>query len=182
MTLTADNVRVGVTGAVFRAPAGTTLPTSVSGTLDTAFWDVGYISEDGVVTSTSADTSDIKAWQNGDLVRRVQTSHDFTVKFTMLETSEVTLGLYYNDFTHGAGSASGKVQVKGVQGYRGEFVINVVDDTNMIRLVLPDAQITAREDVSYVNGDAVMYGVTLTCYPDASGVKAYLYFETDAAS
>lgn len=182
MALTADNVRVGVTGAIFRAPTGTTLPTTVGGTLDTAFWDVGYITSDGVTTSTSTDTNDIQAWQNGDIVRRVQTSHDFTVQFTMLESNETTLELYYGNFTHGAGAASGTVQVKGEQGYRGSFVLNVVDDTNLIRIVLPDAQVTERGDVSYVNGDAISYPVTLTCYPDASGNKGYLYFETDAAS
>jgi len=182
VALTADNVRVGVTGVVRRAVLGTALPTTVTATPDTAFWDVGYISEDGVVTSTSTDTNDIKAWQNGDLVRRVQTSHDYTVQFTMLETNETTLELYYGNFTHGAGAASGVAQVRGEQGYRGSFLVDVVDDTNRIRLVLPDAQVTDRGDVSYVNGDAIQYQVTLTCYPDASGNKAYIYVETDAAS
>ena len=83
---TAENVRVGVTGAVYFAPAGTAVPTSVSGVLNAAFVDVGYIGEDGVSESISADTNDIKAWQNGDVVRRVQTSHDYTVSFTMLRT------------------------------------------------------------------------------------------------
>jgi hypothetical protein len=182
MALVANNVRVGVTGAVFRAPAGTALPTTATGALDTGFWDVGYISSDGVTLSTSTDTNDIQAWQNGDITRTVQTSHSFTVQFTMLETNETTLGLYFNAFTHGAGAASGVAQVKGVQGYRGEFVINMTDGTQTMRLVLPDAQVTDRGDITIVNGDAIQYQVTLTAYPDGSGNKAYLYFEMDAAS
>lgn len=179
---TAANVRVGVTGAVYKAATGTTLPTDVSSALDVGFEDVGYIGEDGVVTSTGTDTNDIKAWQNGETVRKVQTSHDFTLAFTMIETNAKTLELYYGNFEAGPGGASGVVEVRSEQGWRGELVLNVVDDDQLIRIVVPDAQVTEREDVSYVNGDAIAYGVTITCYPDNTGVKAYIYFETDAAS
>lgn len=181
MTLTAANVRVGVTGTVKMAATGTALPTTIPASLNSGFNDVGYISEDGVVTATSTDVTDIKAWQNGETVRKIQTSHDFTVQFAMIETNERSLELYYGAYSHNFG-ADGSVQVRASQGYRGCFVIDVVDDEDLIRIVLPDAQVTEREDVSYVNGEAISYGVTLTCYPDVSGVKAYIYFDTNAAS
>ena len=176
MATTASSVLVGVTGSVYMAPTGTALPTTTGASLNAAFVEVGYISEAGVITSTSTSTNDIKAWQNGDVVRRVQTQHDYTVKFTMLESNPNSLELYYNDYT------SGDVQVTGTQGFRGCFVINVVDGTDLVRIVLPDAQVTERGDVAYVNGDAASYEVTLTSYPDGSSVKAYLYFTTDGAS
>lgn len=182
MPTTAANVKVAVTGSVYTAPTGTALPTSVSAALNTAFSDLGYISEDGVVLSTATDQTDIKAWQNGDTVRSIQTSHDFTVAFTMIETNELTLAVFFNAFTHGAGAASGTALIKGNTPYRGEFVINVVDGTDLFRLVLPDAQVTSREDITLANGEAIGYGVTLTAYPDASGNKGYLYVETVAAS
>ena len=182
MALTAENVRVAVTGAVFYAPAGTTVPTSVSEELDPGFVDVGYISDDGLTTSTPTETSDIRAWQNGDIVRRVQTSHDFTVQFAMLETSAATLALYWNDYTAGAGADSAVVEVTGAQPYRGAFVINVVDGDNLMRIVIPDGQITERGDITYLNEAGIMYDVTITAFPDGSGVKAYIYAESDAAS
>ena len=181
MALVSDNVRVGVTGAVYVAPSATALPTSTAASLNAAFTDVGYIGEDGVTTSTGTDTSEIKAWQNGDVVRRVQTSHDFTVQFAMIETNAKSLELYYGNYTSG-GAGSGSVQVTGTQPYRGSFVVHVVDDTDLIRIVIPDGQVSERGDVSYVNENAVSLDVTITCYPDASGVKAYLYFETAGAS
>lgn len=179
MAATAGNLLVGVTGSIYMAPSGTALPTTVSASLNAAFADLGYISEDGVSTSTSIDTNDIKAWQNGDTVRKIQTGHDFQVNFTMLETNAKSLELYYGNYTS---ATNGKVEVKGVQGYRGCFVINVIDDEALVRIVLPDAQVTDKGDVSYVNADPASLPVTLTCYPDTSGVKAYLYFETDGAS
>ena len=87
MALDATQVRVGVTGAVYVAPTGTTLPTDATTSLAVAFDDVGYISEDGVTETQDTDTNDIVAWQNGAVVRKIQTSHDLTYSFAMLETS-----------------------------------------------------------------------------------------------
>lgn len=182
MVATAANVQVGVTGTVNVAPTGTAVPTSTSGALNTAFYDVGYISEDGVTETTGTSTSQIKAWQNGAIVRTVQTEHNYQLKFTMIETNEKSLEVYYGNYTHGAGAADGSVQVTGTQGYRGAWVVHVIDGTDLRRIVIPDGQVTERDDVSYVNGDATAYGVTIDCYPDTSGVKAYHYFAGDGAS
>lgn len=186
MPQSAGAVVVGVTGDVYTAPLATTLPTDVDTSLNVAFSAVGYISEDGVSTSTSTDTNDIKAWQNGTIVRKVQTSHDFTLSFSMLETNEKSLQVYYGSFTAGPTTASGVVAITGAQGYRGAWVFDVLDSggtgDGQIRIVVPDGQVTEHEDVSYVNGDAIMYGVTVTCYPDSTGTKAYLYFEAGGAS
>jgi hypothetical protein len=182
----AGAVIVGVTGDVYTAPLATALPADVDTALNAAFAAVGYISEDGVVTSTSTDTTDIRAWQLGTIVRKVQTSHDFTLQFAMLETNEKSLQVYYGNFTAGPTTASGVVAVTGAQGYRAAWVFDVLDSGSstegQIRIVVPDGQVTEYEDVAYVNGDAAMYGVTVTCYPDSTGTKAYLYFEAGGAS
>jgi hypothetical protein len=182
----AGAVVVAVTGDVYTAPLATALPTDTDTALNAAFAAVGYISEDGLTTSTSVDITDIKAWQNGTIVRKVQTSHDYTVSFSMLETNEKSLQVYYNSYTAGPTTASGVVAITGAQGYRGAWVFDTLDSggttDGQIRIVLPDAQVTEYEDVSYVNGDAVMYGVTVTAYPDSTGTKAYLYFEAGGAS
>lgn len=165
---TAANVRVGVTGAVYSAPTGTPLPTDAEATLNVAFHDLGYISDDGVVEGISTDSTKIKAW-GGDTVREVQTSHDVTYKFTMLETTDETQQIYY-------GSASGGVvEVTSAQGERGEWVVQVIDGDQLIRIVIPDGQVTDRGDVTYHTDDATGYEVTITAYPDESGVKAYKY-------
>jgi hypothetical protein len=180
MALTASNVRVAVTGGVFGAPAGTTLPTDALAALDPEFDELGYVGEDGVTQAMATDVTDIRAWQNGDIVRKVQTSHDLTYALSMLETNEHTLRTYYGDFS--GTIDAGTVEIKGEQGVRQSWVLNVVDGDVRIRIVIPDGQVTERGDVSYVNGDAVMYPITITAYPDASGVKAYLYTDADGQS
>jgi hypothetical protein len=174
MATTASLVRVGVTGGAYTAPEGTTIPTTAEASLDGAFAEVGYISEDGVTQSMAADITDIRAWQNGDVVRKIQTSHDLTYAFTMIETSEVTLEAYYGNYT------TGTVEINADQLPHGPWVLSVIDGDAVIRIVIPDGQVTERGDISYVNGDAVGYPITITAFPDGSGNKAYMYLDADA--
>ena len=180
MALTADNVRVGVTGAVYGAATGTTLPTDVDTTLDAEFDELGYLSEDGITQAIGSDVNDIRAWQNGDIVRKVQTSHDLTYAMSFLETNEHTLGVYYGDYS--GTSDAGTIEVRGTMGIRQSWVFNVIDGDAKLRVVIPDGQVTERGEIAYVNGDAIMYPVTITAYPDASGVKAYIYYENGVSS
>jgi len=184
MALTAENVRVGVTGAIYVAPVDTALPTDATTVLPVDHEDVGYISEDGVTETQDTDTDDIVAWQNGAKVRKVQTSHDLMYAFTMIETSEVTLREYYGNWTAGAVGppiTDDTVVIDGAELPHRVWVLSVVDGDNLIRIVVPDGQITETGDITYANGDAVGREVTITCYPDSSGNKAYIYMATVAA-
>jgi hypothetical protein len=49
------------------------------------------------------------------------------------------------------------------------------DGSDLIRIVVPDGQVVERGDVVYKNDTPIGYQVTVTAYPDASGVKAYIY-------
>ena len=87
MPLVSDNVRVGVTGAIYFAPSGTALPTSASAALNAAFTDLGYADETGVVETQGETITNIRAWQNSAVVRKILTEHDLTYAFTALETN-----------------------------------------------------------------------------------------------
>ena len=182
MALTAANVRVGVTGAVYVAPIATALPDDATTSLIAAYEDVGYIHEDGVTETQDTDTNDIIAWQNGATVRKVQTNHDLMYQFTMLETSEVTLREYYGNFAEagsvGAGDpADDKVVIDGAELPNRRWVLSVLDGIHTLRIVIPDGQVTERGDITYANDDAVGREVTITCYPDTNGNKAYIYMD-----
>lgn len=182
MTQVAGNVRVGVTGGIYVAPAATALPTTPSAALDGAFTEVGYLNEDGVTESQGTETNDIRAWQNGDVVRKVQTSHDLTYAFTLLETNPTSLELFYGNYDDGGGAGPAVVEITGEQPDHNSYVLQVIDGDDLIRIVIPDGQVTERGDVVYQNGDAITRPVTITCFPDADGVKAYQYLETEGAS
>lgn len=178
----AAGVRVGiplVTGGVWSAVTGTALPTDANTALNVAFAGLGYVDENGVTQATSADTTDIVAW-GGDTVRKVQTSHDVTFKFALLETNVAATKEYYGqaNVTDTAGALAIEVN-SAVLDHR-EYVIEMKDGDRKGRIVIPDGQVTERGDISYVSGDAIKYDVTVTAYPDASGNKAYIYWD-DAA-
>lgn len=179
--LDATQVRVGVTGAVYVAPDGTALPTDASTALPVDHEDVGYISEDGVTETQDTDTEDIVAWQNGAKVRKVQTSHDLMYQFTMIETSEITLREYYGNFTAGDVGSDDEVVIDGSELPHRVWVLSVLDGDHVLRVAIPDGQITERGDITYANGEAVGREVTITCYPDDSGNKAYIYMAEVAA-
>jgi hypothetical protein len=171
-----------VTGAAFTAVSGTTLPTTEVAALHANFKLVGYLSEAGLVQHIGTDSTDVTAW-GGDIVRRVQTTHDVTYDLEMIETNEVTQGVYYGtanvvqtdgDVDDGERLA---IQIKSTVLPRARWVFEFLDGDRVGRLVLPDAQVTGRGDVTYVHSDAVRYPVTLTAYPDSSGVKGYLYWD-----
>ncbi len=68
-TPNSKNVSVGKpkkAGAIFRAPLGSTLPTDATTTLDAAFVQLGYASEDGLTNSNSPESDNIAAW-GGDI-------------------------------------------------------------------------------------------------------------------
>ena len=181
MPLAASAVRAGLTGSILYAPPGTTLPTATSTAL-AGFVDVGYATDDGVTVTVDTQTADIRGWQNGDLLRRIQQSVTFSVHFIMAETNENSLKLFFNNYTHGAGVVDGTVTWNGGVPSRGPVVIDVLDSTNLMRIVMPDAQVTDRGDISIVSGDIIKYEVTMAGYPDATGNSGYMYVSSAAAS
>lgn len=176
-TLTAANVAVAGTGAVYRAVLGTTLPANADAYLPVAWKGHGYISQDGVSESIDEQTTDIIAWQNSDLVRKVMTSQDVTYMFSGLESNENMLTSYYGNYT------AGVVQIRGQQGIRAAWVFDFIDAGEFhVRIAIPDGQVTQRGGVTRNAQGAFEYPITITCYPDTSGVKAYLYVDDTPVS
>lgn len=174
MALNADNVRSAVTGAIYSAAKGTALPATATATLDAAFKDHGYVSEDGVTESTSRTVEQIRAWQNATVVREVPTEGEATYAFTLIETNADNVGLYYGDTVD---NTNGSVRVRPtVVGDRRAFVIDVVDGANYVRTVVPDGEVTERGEQVYANGQPIGYPVTIKAYADANGVAATKYY------
>lgn len=160
MSLDSGNVRVAVTGAVYVAATGTAAPTTEDSTLDAAFGDLGYVSEDGITESRDRTSTNIKAWQNGDTVRTVVTEATYTLAFTMIETKAGTVELFY-----GNAPVAGKVVVVPTKtGGRKAFVVDVIDGDEALRIYIAEGEVTETGDLVYANGEAIGYPVTITGY------------------
>jgi len=174
MALDSDNVRVAVSGAVYVAPTGSTAPTTSSSALDVAFVDLGYVSADGISESIDRSTTQIRAWQNGSLVREVTAEGTYSVSMTFIETNEAVLELYY-----GTANSSGQFDIDPTStGGRKSFVLDVVDGSNVERIYIPAGEITALGERTLASGEAVGYDVTITAYADTDSTAVTKWFSS----
>lgn len=174
MALDSDNVRVAVTGAVYVAPTSTTGPTTSASALDGDFVDLGYVSADGITESIDRVTNQIRAWQNGSLVREVTSEGTYSVSMTFIETQEAVLELYY-----GSTQTSGEFNIDPTStGGRKSFVIDVVDGSLVERIYIPAGEITALGERTLASGEAVGYEITITAYADAGSTTVTKWFSS----
>ena len=174
MALDSDLVRVAVTGAVYVAPTATSAPTTSSSALDVGFVDLGYVSADGIAESIDRSTNQIRAWQNGSLVREVTSEGTYSVSMTFIETSEAVLELYY-----GTTNSSGEFAIDPTStGGRKSFVIDVVDGSTVERIYIPAGEITSLGERTLASGEAVGYEVTITAYADAGSTTVTKWFSS----
>lgn len=177
---TASNVSAGkplATGAIWAAPLGTTLPTSTSEALDSAFKCLGYCSDDGLTNGTNLESEKIKAW-GGDTVLTIQTSKDDTFKFTLIEVlNEDVL-----KFVYGSSNVSGSLATGLVVGANNtdveekSLVIDMImRDNTAKRIVIPTAKISEVGDIVYSDSEAVGYETTISTSPDSQANTHYEY-------
>lgn len=170
----ASNVSFGkpkASGAVFVAPAGTTLPTNATASLDAAFEGLGYVSEDGLVNEVETDTENVNAW-GGDLVLVGQTTFSETFTVNLIETNEKALEVYYGA-DNVTVDGSGNITVT----QNSDVLPNVVVVFELVltggrikRIVVPNAQIVDRSgEISYTDGEAIAYPAVFTAFPDDNG-------------
>ena len=174
-----ENVLVALTGGIVTGPTSATAPTDADSAWAGDFTDLGYISEDGVTESPSDDSTEIKAWQNGQIVRRMITGSSTTYQFTLIETTADGLELYHKGSVvtpEGGGAAS--IAVKNPTNDRRSFGIDVIDGDNLVRLYIPDGEVTERGDIVYKNDEAIGYQLTVTAYPDDEGIHTYKFFSS----
>lgn len=162
------NVAAGITGAVAVDAANTaTAPTGTASAL-TGFTEVGYISEDGITEARERSVENRRAWQNGEVVRTLSTEGNLTYTFTMIETNLATIETYYGvEVTQSATEGEFVINPTATGG-RKQFVITVIDGSEIERHFIPQGEITEVGEKVIVNGDVIGYEVTLTAYPDTT--------------
>lgn len=171
MALDSDNVRVAVTGAVYVGPTSATGPTSSSSAL-TGFTDLGYVSSDGITETIDKTTNQIRAWQNGSLVREVISEGTYSVTLTFIETKLEVLELYFGSAITG-GELDGDPTKS---GGRKSFVMDIVDGSIVERTYIPAGEVTAVGERTLASGEAVGYNVTITAYADTDNVTFKKFF------
>lgn len=177
-----ENVTAGkpaVGGAIYRAPLGTTLPTTATAKLNEAFKAIGYISDSGLVNSNSPASTAIKAW-GGDTVLTTQTDKPDTFKFMLLEAMNVDVlkAVYGDDNVSGDLDSGIVIKANSEEQGASVWVVDMILRGGVLkRVVVPCATITAVGDVTYSDSAAVGYDTTISAQPDTAGNTHYEYIQ-----
>jgi hypothetical protein len=88
-----SQIVVGADGEIHTAALSSTQPTTASGTFDSAWTDLGYVTEDGVTMRDSKEHVDLNVWQEFYPARQIVTSKNFEVVFTLRQWNTQTLSI-----------------------------------------------------------------------------------------
>ena len=178
--VTTSKPKIG--GAVYRAPLGTTLPTEATTALDAAFVCLGYVSEDGLTNSNSPDSDKIKAF-GGDTVHTYQKEKSDTFQFKLLEAlnPEVLKTVYGDDNVTGTLKAGLTVKANSNAAEDKSWVVELILNGVLKRVVIPQAKITEIDDIVYADEEALGYDITITATPDTDGNTHYEYLKEGTA-
>lgn len=174
------NVSTGkpnVSGAVFRAPLGTSLPTDASTSLASAWIELGYISEDGITNNNTPDTDTVKAWGGQKvLVLTNEKTDEWTMTLIESMNTEVLKTVYGDDNVTVAGSGLITVKATAEELDDASYVIDMVMKGGALkRVVIPTGSLSELGEITYKDDEAVGYEITLNALPDSNGVSHYEY-------
>ena len=175
--VTVGKPKVG--GGIYRAPAGTALPTSATAALDEAFENLGYISEDGLTNEREND-EEIRAW-GGDIVMRTMTD---TFGFTLIEAMNMQAlkAVYGDDNVSGTMESGISITANDIMQANCVFVVDMIFQGNVMkRIVIPNGQVTEVGEITYADSEIVGYETTVQANVDASGNTHYEYIARPAA-
>lgn len=182
MAQTVANVsaaKPAVGGAVSVGATTAALPTSTSGTL-TGFTALGYISEDGLTNNNTPENDEIKAW-GGDTVLNLMTGKTDTFTFTLIEALNIeVLKVVFgsSNVTGTALTAGYTVNAKAAEMEAHAWVVDMILRNNVAkRVVIPNGVISEIGEVTYADGEAIGYEITVTAFPNSSGVTHYEYIK-----
>lgn len=166
-------------GGLMGAVAGTALPTDITTAPNVAFKDLGAITEGGLVLSQDLSIDKIRDW-NGDQMRTVLQEFSGTVQVSFLETTAEVLKAVYGAAQVVTTATSGTPTKQAIKLGAWlppvmPFIANILDDVRAMRVVIPNGQITSRNDMNFTRNDPIEHGGTIECFPDASGVSIYIY-------
>lgn len=182
-TADVSNVKGVQGGYGFSAPYGTTVGTTSDpfATLDNAFDNMGFISSDGIEESIESDTEEITD-MNGDVVYVAKSSETETLVLTLISITKESLNEWHgHQNVDDTAQTYFKVVHTSVDHDQRVYVFELLlKDGRKWRKVVPNGQVTEVGSIVHASGEVAGREITITCSPDADGVRVYDYIEKTA--
>ena len=179
-TMNAAEVTVGaakVTGAIYVAPKGTTLPTDATTELAQAFALLGFTSDAGVVVSESSSSEDIRAWEGRVKVYTIKTEYTEQVSFTPIQCNADVARLMWGADMVEVDSETGAIHAKHHGGSLEPVVIAIetVPREGIVRRNAGEFQLTERGEQTFNGTQVDGRQLTFDAIPDEDGVTMHEY-------
>jgi hypothetical protein len=186
-----DLILAGINGGgeagnslAYFGPTGSTAPTGATADPAAAFLDAGWITQDGLSVKVSESSTEIPAFGTFAPVRTITTKSSQTFDLSFLESNPVSLAVYHRKPLTGLTAIAETGAVNFATGQSGSedyaAIFDMVDGDNFLRAYAPKVEVTDRGDIAIKGGEAVVYPVTLTAYPDLAGNSIYWFYVLDA--
>lgn len=172
-------------GAIYVAPAGTTVPTDAVTALDAKFKSLGYISDAGVANDNSLNSNTVKAW-GGDEVLDIAQGRTDTFQYTLIEAlnEEVLKQVFGPDNVNGTIESGLTVKAQSsVDLPEMVYVVEMILKEGILkRVVIPQGKVIAVGTIEYSDSAAIGYETTIKGYPDSTGMAHYEYMKKSTAA
>lgn len=169
------------TGGIMVAATGTALPTTPSES--TASWTkLGYVADDGLRPSGERSSTPIYDWA-GDLIYSPQEKHSAQFQFKLLAAfdSDVLSEVFGYENVSTVGSLTTVLETGSPLPIH-PWLFDMRDGDKRVRIPVPLGQITGVKEEPFVRNGLQGFDITLECYKDASGQKAYRYYDDGTAA
>ena len=177
-TMNTAEVGVGtakVTGAIWVAPNGTTLPTDATTTLAGTYTLLGFTSDAGFSISESRSTQPIRAWEGRTEVYSIVTEYTESVSFTPIQINADVAKLTWGD--DNVTVATNKITAKhtGATLEPVAIVVETAPRDNIVKRYCGTFQLTERGEATLDGTVVDARQLTFNAIADASGVTMYEY-------
>lgn len=164
-----------VTGAIWVAPEGTTLPTDASTTLSGTWQLLGFTSDAGVTISESATNNEIRAWEGRTNVFNARSEYTESISFMPIQCNSDVAKLMWGDDAVAATSEGFSIKHHSKTLEPVCIVIETAPREDIVKRFCGTFQLTER-------GNSVMDGtqvdgrtLTFNALADEDGVTMYEY-------
>ena len=162
--------------AIYLAPIGTVLPTTLDGVIDPAFEDVGWLHSDGITEAFTGTKSEIRGHQGARVVRTRMETPGTNISFVALESKEQTKSLRYDEKS--VSVVSGVRQTTRGAGQKVSPRACVIDVFDADDITVKERWVFDRIEVS-PNGDRVFVNNDIAGFPFlAEVIGDYTTFES----
>lgn len=184
MANSARAIHVGLTGQIYVAPVGSTLPIDASTAPDRAFTDLGYTTTDGVRFSYAPETQDIDVWQADDPVRVIAQRRPASFETAFAQLDEHTLPVALGggvvrgsggNFTYTPPAAQDGLDERSI-------VVDIEDGDKKVRFVVARAVVTEAVEISFNKEGLSSLPVNFRVLRPDTGSAWEVYFANTAGS